>query len=476
MHETTNPTTRGVSAIDVGREQATALAEHLDTGDLSGALDLVRGVHPADLARLIEQLPRDHAAMFTLALPLETGAGVLSELDEEYCAALLAGVPSDRIARLVNELESDDAADVLGQLDPSVRARLLRLLEDGEPVRRLLAYEEDTAGGIMATELVSVPANWTVADATEEVRRNADLVKEIFVIFVTDPAGQLQGFVSTKRLLLSPADAQISAIMRKDVRSVTTEVDQEEAVRIMERYDLVSLAVVDTNHRLLGRITIDDAVDVIRDEAEEDYQRLSGITGDEEHTDSVARITRGRLPWLLLGLIGAAFAGSVIGIYEENIQRASVLAAFIPVVMAMAGNAGIQSSAIIVQGLASGDLWSANVWQRLVKEALVAILNGLALAIVLSVVVVLVFVLGASVFPELITEAEAPARLAATAGLSMFLVVLLAAIIGVTIPLVLDRMGVDPALATGPFITTSNDIIGLVVFFVLASALYLPVL
>jgi len=455
-------------------EIAEAVEEQLGEGNLSAAVDLVRELHPADIARLVTELGREQAASLTLALPTITGAQVLSELDESFCADLLAATPTKRVTSLLNELESDDAADVLGQLDETVRLRVLRVLEDREAVRGLLAYEEDTAGGIMAAEVVTVLADWTVAEATEEIRRNAEDTQDLYVVFVIDSSKHLQGFVTIRRLLLSPAEAIIGDIMRTDVRYVTTDVDQEEVARTMERYDLVSLAVVDDEQRLVGHVAIDDAMDVIREEAEEDYQRLSGITGDEEPTDSVFRITRGRLPWLFLGMIGAVFAGSVIGVYEENIRRASVLAAFIPVVMAMAGNAGIQSSAIIVQGLASGEVWSANMFRRLGKELLVAIVNGLALAMIMLVFVLLLFGWLATVWSSVVEPAPEPMRLAVTAGLSLFAVIVLAAVIGVATPLMLDRIGVDPALATGPFITTSNDIIGLIVFFMLATTLYLP--
>ena len=459
---------------ELNAEIAEAVEEQLGEGNLSVAVDLVRELHPADIARLVTELGRDHASSLTLALPTITGAQVLSELDETFCADLLAATPAKRVTSLLNELESDDAADVLGQLDETVRQRVLRVLEDREAVRGLLAYEEDTAGGIMAAEVVTVLANWTVAEATEEIRRNAEDTQDLYVVFVIDSSKHLEGFVTIRRLLLSPAEALIGDVMRTDVRYVTTDVDQEEVARTMERYDLVSLAVVDDEQRLVGHVAIDDAMDVIREEAEEDYQRLSGITGDEEPTASVFRITRGRLPWLFLGMIGAVFAGSVIGAYEENIRRASVLAAFIPVVMAMAGNAGIQSSAIIVQGLASGEVWSANMFRRLGKELLVAIVNGLALAMMMLVVVLLLFGWVATVWSSVVMPAPEPTRLAVTAGLSLFAVIVLAALIGVATPLMLDRIGVDPALATGPFITTSNDIIGLIVFFMLAATLYLP--
>ncbi len=444
----------------------------LERGDVASACALAEELHAADLARLLGYLPWDEAELLFDALPAAVCADTLSDLDDAFLQELMADAPAERVARLLEELESDDAADVLAHLDEAVVARVLPTLTDAGAIRSLLAYDPETAGGIMATELVAVPADWTVADATEEVRRHVEAVEEIFVLFVVDASGILEGFVSLKRLLLSPSEGRIGDIMRTDVHYVTADEDQEEAVRIMERYDLVSLAVVDAQRRLLGRITIDDAMDVMREEAQEDYQRLSGITGDEEPTDKIGRIMRGRLPWLMLGMAGAALAGSVIGVFEAEIRRVAILAAFIPVVMAMAGNAGIQSSAIMVQGLATGNLWSVNVVRRLGKEVAVAILNGLALALVIFLAVTALFVWGADL--DFVPPTAEPLRLAATAGFSLFVVILLAAVIGTTVPLLLARLGIDPALATGPFITTSNDIIGLVVFFLIATLLYLP--
>ncbi len=444
----------------------------IDGGRLDEACARAAGLHSADLAWLLGYLPRDESELLFDALPAAACADTLLDLDDAFREELLSDAPPERLSRLLGELATDDAADVLAHVDSELVARVLPTLADAAAIQKLLAYDPDTAGGIMATELVAVPAHWTVAEATEEVRRNAETVEEIFVLFVVDDARRLQGFVSLKRLLLSPSEARIGDVMRDHVHYVVADQDQEEVVRIMERYDLVSLAVVDHHRRLLGRITIDDAVDVIRDEAEEDYQRLSGITGDEEPTDKIGRIMRGRLPWLMLGMLGAALAGSVIGVFEAEIRRVSILAAFIPVVMAMAGNVGIQSSAIMVQGLAAGNRWSVNMVRRLGKEVAVAVLNGLALALAIGVVVVTLFVWGADL--SFVPPTQEPFRLAITAGFSLFIVILLAAAIGTTVPLLLARLGIDPALATGPFITTSNDIIGLVVFFLIATLIYLP--
>ena len=474
MHESTGlaPEIDAAFRSGIDSDAVATFSRLLENGEVSSARSLAGELHAADLARLLGYLPWDEAELLFDSLPAAVCADTLPDLDDAFLQELLADAPAERVARILEELESDDAADVLANLDETVAARVLPTLSDAGAIQSLLSYDPETAGGIMATELVAVPADWTVADATEEVRRHAETVEEIFVLFVVDSAGTLQGFVSLKRLLLSPSEASIGDIMRADVHCVNAEEDQEEAVRIMERYDLVSLAVVDARRRLLGRITIDDAVDVMREEAQEDYQRLSGITGDEEPTDKIGRIMRGRLPWLMLGMLGAALAGTVIGAFEAEIRRVSILAAFIPVVMAMAGNAGIQSSAIMVQGLATGNLWSVNVVRRLGKEVAVAFLNGFALAVVIAVAVTALFAWGADL--NFVPPTEEPLRLAVTAGFSLFVVILLAAVIGTTVPLFLARLGIDPALATGPFITTSNDIIGLVVFFLVATLLYLP--
>lgn len=452
---------RPAGVLEVDEQLVADISALLDSGEQGMVLNLVADLYPADLARLLSHLPLGEAKQLYHWFTPEQAADVLNELDSSFRAELLEEVTHARLIEVIDELDTDDAADVLADLDDAVAFEVLPQLEDAEDVRELLGYGEETAGGIMATEYVAVPQAWTVAEATEEVRRNAETVEEIFAVFVTDDAGKLVGVVTLKRLLLSPADVVVRDIMKSDVISVTTEIDQEEVARLIRRYDLVSMPVVNALGHLVGRITIDDIVDVIIEEAEEDIQKMSGISGDEEPTDSVLRITRGRLPWLLVGLAGAGLAGLVIGRFEHALEQAGILAAFIPIVMAMAGNAGIQSSAIIVQGLASGDVWASDMYRRLSKEIAVALINGLVLAVVLGGVVFL-----------LPLDANTQ-RLALTAGLSLLLVILLATCIGTIIPLVLNRFGIDPALATGPFITTSNDIIGLAVFFLLATVIYL---
>lgn len=458
----TGEDTRPPGLLDVDGELVNDIAALLDSGMQGMVMNLVADLYPADLARLLSHLSIQEAETLFEWLPSEQAGLVLAELDDEFRARLLEEAHTEKLTELLGHLETDDAADVLADLPSDVAHEVLPRLENSADVRSLLGYDEESAGGIMGTEFVSVPKSWTADEATEEVRRNADTVEEVYAVFVLDDDGKLIGFVSLKNLLLTAADTPIVDIMDPDVITVTPFVDQEEVARIMQRYDLVSLPVVDADGRMLGRITIDDIVDVIREEAEEDIQLMSGMSGSEEPTDSILRIIRGRLPWLLIGLVGAGMSGFVIGRFESALEQAVVLAAFIPIVMAMAGNAGIQSSAIVVQGLASGELWSSDIARRIGKELSVALLNGIALATVLGAAVMVLPI-----------DSEKIGRLAITASLSMLTTIVLATIIGTTVPILLNRFKIDPALATGPFITTSNDILGLAVYFILATLIYL---
>ena len=437
----------------------------IERGDKDMAVAAVLDLYPADAGQVLTHLSFEQAHTLFHWLPDEPAADVLAELDDDYRAELLETAPKERLTAMLDELETDDAADVLGDLPAEVVQEVLPTLKEAEDVHELMQYPEDTAGGIMGTEHVAVRLSNTVAEATEVVRDNAQAVAKIYAVFVVDEAEKLMGFVTLKRLLLSPAHALIKDIIKADVISVPSDLDQEEVGRIMERYDLVSLPVVDEQERLVGRITIDDVVDVIREEHEEDILRMSGVSGGEDPTHSVWEIVRGRLPWLMAGLAGAGLAAVVINTFEHAIKEATLLAAFIPIVMATAGNAGIQSSAIAVQGLATGDIWSSNIYKRLGKELGAAIVNGICVAFVLG--------LGIMVLSMTMGGIRDPKQLVATAALALVIVVVVAASVGATIPLLLERLKVDPAIATGPFITTSNDIMGILVFFLLADWLYL---
>jgi magnesium transporter len=438
----------------------------IEGGQRGAVFDYVTDLHPADIARLLTHLPFDAAQRLFQWLPLEQAGDTLAELDDDFRAELLKAVVPARIKAMLDELDTDDAADVLADLPEELAAQVLPTLEDAEDVKRLLRYDEETAGGIMTTEYVTMPPGATVAEATEAVRRESETVDYLHILFVIDDRRRLQGSVSLEGLLLAQADALMRDIMEPNVVAVPPDMDQERVGRIMQRFDLLALPVVDEEHRLLGVITIDDVVDVIREEAEEDLQRMSGVTGGTEPFDSVPRIVRGRLPWIVVGMVGSVLGALVIMQFEAALEEAAVLAAFIPLVAATAGNAGIQSSAVAVQGLASGDIWATDILTRIGKEFAVAVLNGVGAALVVGLFVGAV----ETVAPGRLEDALA---LALTIGLAMMIVITLATLIGATMPLLLDRLGVDPAVSTGPFITVSNDILGILIYFLCAKAIYL---
>jgi magnesium transporter len=432
----------------------------LSEGQRGMVLNLVADLYPADVALLLHHLPAREAKQLFRWLPPELASDTLAELEDAYRADLLKDLSSAALTDLLDALDTDDTVDVLADLPDELALELLPDLKDTEDLADLLEYGEETAGGLMAREYVAVRPDWTLREATEEVRRHADEVDEIYTAYVVDEEGLLVGVVSLKQLLLSSATVPVRDIMNTDFISVSVDIDQEEVGQIVQRYDLLSVPVVDEAGRLLGRITIDDVVDVIRDEADEDIQLMSGLTGEEETVDTAFEVSRGRLPWLVVGLVGSGLSGAVIGSFEATLQQAVVLATFIPIVTAMGGNAAVQSAAIAVQGLGSGELWLTDAFRRLGKEILVALLNG---AVVATLLCGTVAALGMGDVTHLV----------ATLGLTMLCVSLVATTNGALIPFLLTWLGIDPASAMGPFVTTLNDIIGLAIYFLIATALYL---
>jgi len=432
----------------------------LSEGQRGMVLNLVADLYPADIALLIRHLPKAEAGRLFRWLPPELGSDTLAEMEDAVRSRLLSGLAPETLIDLIDALDTDDAADVLADLSDEVALQVLPDLEDAADLTELLEYGEETAGGIMAREYVAIPPDWTLREATEEVRRNAADVEEVYTAYVVDENGTLLGTLSLKQLLLSAGSVKVRDIMDPDFISVAPEVDQEEVARVVQRYDLVSVPVVDEAGRMRGRITIDDVVDVIRDEAEEDIQLMSGLTGREETVDTAVQVSRGRLPWLIIGLVGSGLSGTVIGAFEATLQQAVVLATFIPIVTAMGGNAAVQSAAIAVQGLGSGELWLSDAFRRIGKEMLVALLNGIVVAALLCGTVA---ALGMGDVTALVT----------TLGLTMLAVSLVATTNGALIPFLLTGLGIDPASAMGPFVTTLNDILGLAIYFLIATGLYL---
>lgn len=412
-------------------------------------------MHYADIAEVLDEIPFDDAVYIIKLLDSETTSAVLTETDEDTREKILQNLTAKEIAEEIEELDSDDAADMIAELPEERQEAVMSRIEDEEHVKEieeLLTYDEDSAGGLMAKELVLVNENWTVLKCVKEMRIQAEEVTRVHSIYVVDDAGKLKGRLSLKDLLVASTRTPISEIYIPKVDSVHVNDEAEEVANIMRKYDLEAIPVVDNNNILLGRITIDDIVDVIKEEAEKDYQLAAGITQDVEADDSILDLTKARLPWLFLGLLGGVGAFLIMGLFENTFEENAVLFFFTPLIAAMAGNVGVQSSAIIVQGLANDDV-KGSINSRLIKEMLLAALNGVILAGFLFVFVWIY---------------EGKINTALAISVSLVVVIIVAGLIGTFVPLFLDKRGIDPAIATGPFITTSNDIFGILIYFMIA--------
>jgi magnesium transporter len=417
--------------------------------------EILHELHFADIAELLEELSSDKATYLIKLLESELTSEALMELDDDVREKILSRLSPKEIAEELAEMDSDDAADVVAELDDDIQEEVINKLDDQERVAdiiELLKYDEDTAGGLMAKELVQVKETWTVAGCVREMRHQAENVTRVHSIYVTDKEGKLKGRLSLKDLLTASGKTKISEVYIPKVDYVTVDTEGEEVARIMQKYDLEAIPVIDENGLLVGRVTIDDIVDFIKDEADKDYQMAAGISSDVEADDSIWELTRARLPWLILGLFGGLGSVYIMQGFEEAIANYPVLFFFTPLIAAMAGNVGVQSSAIIVQGLANDNV-KGSLINRLLKEVGLALINGTALG---ALVMVYGFIVGQDILVSV------------TISVSMLSVIIVAALIGTFVPIILDRRGVDPAIATGPFITTSNDIFGIFLFFYLS--------
>lgn len=431
------------------------IIELIDSQKDSELLTLMEEVHYADVAEIANEINVEQATYLIKLLESDKTSDVLTELDEDVREAILGNLSSKEIAEELDELDTDDAADIVGELPKELVQEVISEIEDKEHAKDivdLLRYHENSAGGLMAKELVKVNENWTVLRCVKEMRAQAENVTRVHSIYVVDDEEKLKGRLSLKDLLTTSTTNPIKEVYIPKVDSVNVNEKPEEVAKIMSKYDLEAIPVIDEIGRLVGRITIDDIVDVIREEAEKDYQMAAGISQDVEADDSILQLTKARIPWLFLGLIGGIGAAAIMGGFEELINKHAILFFFTPLIAAMAGNVGVQSSAIIVQGLANDDL-KGSIGNRLIKETLLATLNGAILAIVL-----LVF--------TWFWKGNFLTSLAIS--ISLITVIVVAGIIGTFIPLFLHKRGIDPAIATGPFITTSNDIFGILIYFWIA--------
>ncbi len=450
-----------MQGFELNKKYLAELREVIHSGDEVSLLEFIDNLHPADVAEILDQLSVEEGKPILNSLDAQRASEALMELDDELRRDYLDLLTSKEIAQqFVENLDSDDAADLVQELDEEKRKEVIREIEDvevAEDLVDLLSYPEGTAGALMGKEYVWVNTNWSVAESVRQMRRQAEQMEQVYTVYVVDAHDKLLGRLPLKRLLTSSIKAKIQDVYSEKVRYVLATAPQEEVAQTMEKYDLVVIPVVDELNRLIGRITIDDVVDVIREEADKDYQLASGITEDVEITDSIWELTRARLPWLIIGLFGGMLNATIIGGYENAIATIPALAFFMPLITATAGNVGVQSSAIIVQGLANNSLSFNSVWSKIWKELSVALLNG-------AVISILAFALCHFMFGD--------DELGITVSISLMSVILLASLMGTIVPLGLDKYKIDPALATGPFITTSNDIIGLFVYFTVGQLIY----
>ncbi|MFY0712318.1 magnesium transporter [Seonamhaeicola sp. NFXS20] len=435
-------------------EQVKTLVEEQNNKELQ---TLLKEFHYADIAEILDELNLEEAIYVIKLLDSETTSDILMELDEDTREKVLKNLSAKEIAEEVEELDTDDAADMIAELPESRRHEVISKIEDEEhkeEIKELLKYEEGTAGALMAKELVKVYETWTVAGCLRRIRGQAKEVTRVHSIYVVTKEEKLIGRLSLKDLIVAKSDQKIADIYISNVDYVNVNEDAEEIAKIMAKYDLEAIPVVesDENKVLLGRITIDDIVDVLKEEAERDYQMAAGITADVDSDDSIFELTRARLPWLFLGLIGGVGSFLIMEGFHEAFKEYAVLFFFTPLIAAMAGNVGVQSSAIIVQGLANDDV-KGSVNSRLLKEMLLAMLNGIILAAFLFI---FVWIYGGEINKAL------------AVSVSLVAVIIIAGLIGTFVPLFLDKRGIDPAIATGPFITTSNDILGILLYFSIA--------
>lgn len=450
--------------FEITKEILEDIREYIATGSDSKLEAFLSDLHPADVEELLDRVKMSEAIYLYKLLDEQKQADVLVELEADVRDKLLESMTSKEIAYIVDEkIDSDDATDLIAELPADKKSEVISYLKDTEQVSDivdLLAYSEDTAGGIMAKELIRVNKNWTITNAFRQIRKQALDIEEFYSVYVVDDDDRLLGTLSLQKLLLFSKDlsTRIEDIYSKeDLITANVNEDDETIALRMQKYDMVVIPVVDDDGILLGRITIDDIVDIITEEAEKDYQMASGLSEDIESTDKISVQLRGRLPWILIGMFGGVLSSQVIGQYEEQLQIIPAMALFIPLITATGGNVGVQSAAIVVQGLANNSLKMNHLKEKLFKELAVGFINGFICALILFA---FSFFSGQDY------------SLAYTISTALFVIVIFSSLFGTFFPLLLNKMKFDPAHATGPFITTSNDVLGLFIYFMVGHLMY----
>ena len=439
--------------MEIDEEYIDKVKSLIEQKDAENVKTLLTDLHPADIAELCNDLGLEEARFVYRLLDNETAADVLVEMDEDIRKEFLELLPSETIAkRFVDYMDTDDAVDLMRELDED-KEEVLSHIEDIEQagdIVDLLKYDEDTAGGLMGTEMVTVNENWSMPECLKEMRLQAEKLDEIYYVYVIDDEDRLQGVFPLKKMITSPSVSKVKHVMRKDPISVHVDTPIDEVVQIIEKYDLVAAPVVDSIGRLVGQITVDDVMDEVREQSERDYQLASGLSQDVETDDNVMRQTSARLPWLLIGMLGGIGNSMILGNFDTTFAAHPEMALYIPLIGGTGGNVGTQSSAIIVQGLANSSLDAKDTFKQVAKEAVVAVINA-------TIISLLVYIYNFIRF-------GATATVTYSVSISLFAVVMFASIFGTLVPMTLEKLKVDPAIATGPFISITNDIIGMMLY------------
>ena len=435
-------------------EDIERIEQLIDTEQRQEVLRELEGMHPADIAELFQHLNLKQAEwVFELIPNREEKADILMELDEEERKKLMVGMDPEQIGHYIDLLDTDDAVDLIQELDEEDREEVIQNIGDVEQagdIVDLLQYDEDTAGGLMGTELISVNENLSMPDCLKEMRRQAEDLDDIYYVYVVDDDNRLKGVLPLKKMITHPSVSKIKHVMEDNPVVVKVDMPIDEVAIDFEKYDLVAMPVVDSIGRLMGQITVDDVMDQVREQQERDYQLASGISSDVDADDSVLAQTKARLPWLLIGIAGGLLSSLILSGFEAQLAAVTALAYFIPLIGGTGGNVGVQASAIVVQGLANGRLDLKEFWQQLWKELRISLLTGVVISLAVFVY-------------TLFTEPGSYGLTLAVAT-SLFCIVVFSTVFGALVPLTLEKLKVNPALATGPFIQITNDVVGLLIY------------
>ncbi|WP_322969284.1 magnesium transporter [Faecalibacter sp. LW9] len=446
--------------VEITKDFIGVLVEKINEQNAKAVKEMLDGLHPADIAELFDELSTKEQAFVIDLLENDTSADILLELEEDDRKKILHTFSAKEIANeVINEMDTDDAVDIINELSDRKKNEVIAQIEDKEQAKEiveLLRYDEDTAGGLMGKELIKVNKDWSVITAIKQMRKQAEDFEEVFSIYVVDDDDVLLGILSLKKFLTTSANTKVEDVYNDKIQYVNIDTPDLEVAKVIEKYDLYEVPVIDELKRLVGVITVDDVLDVIREEAEENYQLAAGITQNVDSDDSILKLTKARLPWLMIGMLGGLGAASIMSGFESALEKYTILLMFVPLIQSTAGNVGIQSSAIVVQGIANGSI-KGGIFKRLVKEFLLGLLNGLGIALV--VLLITHFVFDTSYYVSM------------TICVALVSVIINAAIIGTFIPIFLNGRGIDPAVSTGPFITTSNDILGVFIYFMIAKSI-----